>query len=115
MIVPLLGIALGVWMFRRHGGSSRFAESKLGQRLCRFLRAGWGFDWVYDLAFVKPFVALTRVNKKDAVDYFYRVAAGFTRAFHYIFALTQTGRLRWYAANMAFGLVIVLLIATAWL
>ncbi len=115
MIVPLLGIALGVWLFRARGDSSKFAESKLGQRLCRFLRSGWGFDWVYDLAFVKPFVALTRVNKKDAVDYFYRVAAGFTRAFHYIFALTQTGRLRWYAANMAFGLVIVLLIAAAWL
>ena len=115
MIVPLLGIALGVWLFRARGDSSKFAESKLSQRLCRFLRSGWGFDWVYDLAFVKPFVALTRVNKKDAVDYFYRVAAGFTRAFHYIFALTQTGRLRWYAANMAFGLVIVLLIAAAWL
>ena len=115
MIVPLLGIALGICMFRVRGELSKFAESKLGQRLCRFLRAGWGFDWVYDLAFVKPFVALTRVNKKDAVDYFYRVAAGFTRAFHYIFALTQTGRLRWYAANMAFGLVIVLLIAAAWL
>ena len=115
MIVPLLGIALGVWLFRARGDSSKFAESKLGQRLCRFLRSGWGFDWVYDLAFVKPFVVLTRVNKKDAVDYFYRVAAGFTRAFHYIFALTQTGRLRWYAANMAFGLVIVLLIAAAWL
>ena len=115
MIVPLLGIALGIWLFRTRGGSSKFAESKLGQRLCPFLRSGWGFDWVYDLVFVKPFVALTRVNKKDAVDYFYRVAAGFTRAFHYIFALTQTGRLRWYAANMAFGLVIVLLIAAAWL
>ena len=115
MIVPLLGIALGICMFRARGEFSKFAESKLGQRLCRFLRSGWGFDWVYDLAFVKPFVALTRVNKKDAVDYFYRVAAGFTRAFHYIFALTQTGRLRWYAANMAFGLVIVLLIAAAWL
>ena len=111
MIVPLLGIALGIFLFRRRGDSSRFDESKFG----RFLRGGWGFDRLYELVFVKPFMALTRVNKSDAVDLVYRVTAGVTRGFHYVFALTQTGRLRWYAANMAFGLVIVLLIAAAWL
>ena len=115
MTVPLLGIALGVVMFRARDESAKLAESKFGRRLRRFLGAGWGFDWVYDLVFVKPFVLLTGANKGDAVDFFYRVTAGVTRAFHYIFALTQTGRLRWYAANMAFGLVVVLLIAAAWL
>ena len=115
MIVPLLGVLLGVLVFGGRIDVSGFVETKLGRWLRRFFRSGWAFDRVYDFVFVKPFVALTRANKNDAVDFFYKVTAGVARGCHYLFALTQTGRLRWYAANMAFGLVVVLLIAVAWL
>ena len=90
-------------------------ESKAGDALRRFFDSGWAFDWIYDRLFVKPFLWLTRTNKNDAVDLVYTLAKSLTRGLHHIGALTQTGRLRWYAANMAIGLIVVLLIAAGWL
>lgn len=115
MIVPLLGIVLGVLVFSGRVDASRFVESRLGDWLRRFFHSGWGFDGLYDRVIVRPFVALAQANQRDAVDFVYKVVVGLTRAFHYMAALTQTGRLRWYAANMAIGLIALLLIAAGWL
>ena len=115
MAVPLLGILLGALVFGGRIDTSGLAASKGGAMLRRFFASGWGFDWLYHRVFVQPFVFLTSRNKSDVVDWVYRITAGVARACHYISALTQTGRLRWYAANMALGLVVVLLIAAGWL
>ncbi|MCY3837633.1 MAG: hypothetical protein OXH09_03095 [Gammaproteobacteria bacterium] len=53
------------------------------------------------------------MNKGDAVDLVFRITAAVTRGFHHVGALTQTGRLRWYAANMAIGLIVVVLIVAS--
>ena len=110
MAVPLLGILIGWLVFTGRVGVGGLVESGLGRGLRRFWHAGWGFDWVYDRVFVKPFIAAARINKNDVVDLVFRVTAAIARGLHYIGALTQTGRLRWYAANMAIGLVLVFLI-----
>ena len=58
---------------------------------------------------VNPFVTLARINKNDIVDLLFTGTAALSRALHSALALTQTGRIRWYAANMAAGVVVVLL------
>ena len=108
--VPLLGVLIGWLVFTGRMRVDGLVESGLGRGLRRFWHGGWGFDWVYDGVFVKPFIAIARINKNDVVDLVFRVTAAVARGLHYIGALTQTGRLRWYAANMAIGLVLVFLI-----
>ena len=108
--VPLLGVLIGWLVFTGRMRVDGLVESGLGRGLRRFWHGGWGFDWVYDRIFVKPFIAVARINKNDVVDLVFRVTAAIARGLHYIGALTQTGRLRWYAANMAIGLVLVFLI-----
>ena len=108
--VPLLGVLIGWLVFTGRMRVDGLVESGLGRGLRRFWHGGWGFDWVYDRVFVKPFIAIARINKNDVVDLVFRVTAAVARGLHYIGALTQTGRLRWYAANMAIGLVLVFLI-----
>ena len=108
--VPLLGVLVGWLVFTGRMRVDGLVESGLGRGLGRFWHGGWGFDWVYDRIFVKPFVAVARINKNDVVDLVFRATAAVARGLHYIGALTQTGRLRWYAANMAIGLVLVFLI-----
>jgi NADH-quinone oxidoreductase subunit L len=65
---------------------------------------------LYDVLVVRPFTGFARVNRADGVDLAYRLAAALTRGVHYLVALGQTGRIRWYAANMALGLVIAILV-----
>ena len=73
--------------------------------------SGWGFDALYDALLVRPFMAIARLNKNDVVDLVYALTVAVARGLHRLTALTQTGRLRWYAANMTLGLVLILLLA----
>ena len=59
---------------------------------------------------MKPFVALARANKNDFVDAPYRFVVSMARAFNQGIPVTQSGRLRCYAANMVLGLIVVLFI-----
>jgi NADH-quinone oxidoreductase subunit L len=106
--VSLLGVPVA-WLLTVGATSSirRFTLTRPAAALQRFWLAGWGFDWLYDRLFVRPFVWLARISKNDVIDYFYRAIAGLTEIFHHLLKLTQTGRVRWYATVVAFGAVII--------
>jgi len=68
-----------------------------------FLFSGWGFDRLYDLAFVRPFVWLARVDRADILDVPYRILALFAEAASRMLVLTQSGKVRWYVTAVALG------------
>ena len=110
--IPILGAILGYLVFGgRQISVNALVRSRLGDGLRRFWDGGWGFDALYDALIVRPFTAIARVNKDDVVDLLYALTVVTARTLHRLTALTQTGRLRWYAANMALGLVLALLFA----
>ena len=78
----------------------------VGRALHQWWFADWGFDWIYDKAFVQPFTWVANVNKSDFVDGFYTGVARLTELFYRGLSSTQTGRVRWYAAGMAAGSVL---------
>ena len=97
----LLGIPAAWLLVRRERRAVAAAAPAPAAR--RFLEGGWGFDWVYDRALVRPFVWLARVNSRDIVD---RVARWHGRVEHAPvqgFRWTQNGRVRWYAAGARGG------------
>ena len=77
----------------------------------KFWFGGWGFDTFYQRVLIDPFEALARLNKNDGVDAIYRAIVFVAGSLNAMFALSQTGKLRWYATNMALGLATVVLIA----
>ena len=76
--------------------------------LRRFWRDGWGFDWLYERALVRPILVLALINRDDVVDRFYDGIAVFIRAAHRLVRQTQTGQVRWYAAGLAAGSIAVI-------
>jgi NADH-quinone oxidoreductase subunit L len=100
-----------VFFVRRRSLAGELASSGPGRVLHRLWFADWGFDWVYDHALVKPIVWFARVNKGDAVDVPYGVIARVSQSLHRGLSLTETGRVRWYAAGVAAGAVIFVGIA----
>jgi len=84
------------------------AFTPLGRALRRLWLAGWGFDWVYDRLIVQPFVWGARINRGDFLDLIWRGVAVVTMVGHMIVRGTQNGRVRWYAAAMAVGGIVVL-------
>ncbi len=108
----LLGL-LTAWFFhiKRPELPELIVESLSGSLLQRFWMSGWGFDRLYGTLIVKPFTAAARINRRDAVDFIYTLAAAIVRALHVLLSETQTGRLRWYALVLGAGTVALLLIA----
>ncbi|MDQ2696502.1 MAG: NADH-quinone oxidoreductase subunit L, partial [Pseudomonadota bacterium] len=74
----------------------------------RFWFGGWGFDRLYRRLFVRPFLFLARVSRRDPVDDVYAGVALLSRRLHLALSGIQTGHVRWYAALMAGGAVLAI-------
>ncbi len=108
-LASLLGIAGAYALFlRRADIARRLAETPHGRALREFWYSGWRFDRLYDRVLVRPFTAAARLNRDDVVDSFYDGLASLARIFHEGLRLTQTGRLRLYAAVIAAGTVVII-------
>jgi NADH-quinone oxidoreductase subunit L len=106
-VASLAGIVAAWWLFlRRRELVARLAATPLGRALHTWWEADWGFDFLYDRLFVRPYYALAAINRSDFVDAFYTGLAALTRFLHRLFSRSQTGRLRWYAAGVAAGVVL---------
>ena len=107
--VSLGGIFLIVLLMRNW---SRFTEtlarSSPGEALHRLWLAGWGFDRLYDLVLVHPYVWLARINRGDAVDQIYRGIGLLSQLAWRGLIITQNGRVRSYALGIALGAAIVI-------
>jgi len=105
----ITGTLLAVFLFLFDTKIVRsIASSSIGKVLTKFWFAAWGFDWLYDHVLVKPYVFLTRILRRDPVDKtFNLIPAGITQLYRGLSA-TQTGSVRWYAATIAAGVVIIL-------
>ncbi len=86
------------------------SEGKVANGLHTFLTKGWQFDALYDTVLVKPFGFIARINRSDVIDKFFAFIVFVAKAFHYLFSLTQSGRLRWYATGLALGAILTLTI-----
>lgn len=109
---PIAGVVIGWFIYGRGtiGVPSALDVGATG----RFLMSGWGFDALYDIIIVKPFLRLAAACRNEPVDRIYAVIVLTTAATHRVLAGAQSGSLRWYAANMGIGLALVLGLA-GWL
>jgi len=111
----LTGIALALALFL---GERRLVTwivgTAWGRLIARWWLQGWGFDWLYDRLFVRPFTAFANANIRDGVDLAVLAVAGAFRPLNSALVRTQTGRIRWYAAAMAFGAALVVAAVTVW-
>ena len=107
--IALAGILLAALLYL---GKRRFvtavANSGVGRFLSAWWFAAWGFDWLYDKLFVKPYLLICRLLRKDPLDQTIGVIPKMAKAGHNALSRSETGQLRWYAASMAAGAVLVM-------
>ncbi|MNV39352.1 NADH-quinone oxidoreductase subunit L [compost metagenome] len=107
--IAIAGILLSALLFL---GKRRFvsavANSGIGRVLSAWWFAAWGFDWIYDKLFVKPYLLIAHILRKDPVDRSIGLIPRMARGGHVAMSKTETGQLRWYTASIAVGAVLVL-------
>ena len=111
-ITSLVAIGLAYILYLRDTSLVvKVRQSEIGSTLHKIWKSGWAFDLVYDTLFVKPLVALSRINKKDILD---QLSISLTRLMRYLNGLlvyTQNGKMRWYMTVIVIGAIITLTVS----
>src|SRR5574344_760204 len=115
-VIAIAGILLAAWLYlgpRKLVHS--IGRSAPGRFLTAWWFAAWGFDWLYDRVFVRPYLLLTRLLHRDPLNTALGLVPVLTRTGNRLLAKSVNGQIRWYAASMAGGavLVVALVLLTA--
>jgi NADH-quinone oxidoreductase subunit L len=108
-LVFFLGLCLAyVFFLRRRDYSTALTSTPAGSVLNRFWFSDWGMDWLYDRLFVRPVVWMAKAGKGDLIDGFYTGVGGLTEIAWRGLSRTESGKLRWYAAAIAGGTIVLI-------
>ncbi|NPU92999.1 MAG: NADH-quinone oxidoreductase subunit L [Gammaproteobacteria bacterium] len=112
--VAIAGVILAVLLF---SGERRMvkavAANPAGRALSSLWYQAWGFDRLYDVVFTKPFLWLSNILASDLLDRLTYLIAGFAKAVNMVAAAAENGQVRSYAASIAIGALLTLLILIA--
>jgi NADH-quinone oxidoreductase subunit L len=124
----LLGAGLSLFLYRK---GRRSEKDQPGGVVGRLLSSGFGFDFIYERLFIRPYVWLTTIQQKDWVNLVfeyllvrpYRFITTVNRrdvvnlavrgvelanvGMHRLFSSLQTGKLRWYLLGVSLGGVLI--------
>jgi len=108
-VIALVGllIASGLWLGKRTLVTA-LANSTLGRMLNKLWFNAWGFDCLYDKVFVKPFLGISWLLKRDPLNALMNIPAILARFAGRGLLVSENGYLRWYVASMSIGAVVVL-------
>ncbi len=107
VVIVLIGVYLAYYFYlKRPAALASLTANHTAELLKAYWYSGWGFDWLYDRLFIRPYFWIAEVNKRDFIDFFYTGIAKVTAMMNGLFSETQTGRVRNYAAAIAIGAVV---------
>ena len=102
----LLGLYLAyVFHLQKRSLSDSLVANPLGHALDQWWFAGWGFDWIYDKAFVQPFLWILTSTRAILSTHSISESGAWLSLYRWL-SSTETGRVRWYATAMAAGAVL---------
>ncbi|OEC35982.1 NADH-quinone oxidoreductase subunit L [Pseudomonas cuatrocienegasensis] len=109
--IALAGIILAALLFLgRRQLVNTIAASAPGRLLSAWWFAAWGFDWLYERIFIRPYLLATRLLAHDPIDGAIGVIPRLTRAGHALLSRSETGQVRGYALSLVGGAVLLLAI-----
>jgi NADH-quinone oxidoreductase subunit L len=107
-LLSLLGIAVAAGLYLPTPKPAvRFAAFGPVAATARFWFEGWRFDRLYAWLVVRPWYRLTS-DAGDRIDDLYSAVAHIIAGLHVLLSRTQTGQVRWYAASVAMGALVLI-------
>ncbi len=109
LVLALIGVGTAWVLFLLNPqAAARFMSNGAPDVLRRWWLAAFGFDWLYDRLFVWPFYAIARFCARDWIDVSITALNDLFRFANDLSVRTQNGSVRWYAASIGFGAVVIL-------
>src|SRR5476651_222339 len=108
-VVAIVGILLAAALYLgKRTLVNSIAKSAIGRFFTTWWFHAWGFDWLYDMIFVKPYLAIARLLQRDPLNSMMNLPAVLSRLGTRGLTLSENGQTRWYVASMGLGAVVVL-------
>lgn len=109
LVLALIGVGIAWVLFQLNPeATARFMSTGIPDLLRRWWFAAFGFDWLFDRLFVRPFYALARFCARDWIDVFITGINDLFTLANNLLVRSQNGSVRWYAASVGFGAVLIL-------
>ncbi len=109
--IALVGLVIGIVLFAfAYKAVKSFAATCFGAGLVNICKNALGFDALYDLIFVKPYLFFAKLFGRDPIDSLWLVLPALVKGGHSFTSSRQTGSLREYASSMGLGVVVLLMI-----
>ncbi|OTG64855.1 NADH-quinone oxidoreductase subunit L [Acinetobacter silvestris] len=109
--IALVGLAVAVVLFAfAYNAVKSFAATSFGAGLVNICRNAFGFDSLYNIVFVQPYLLLAKIVGRDPIDGLWLVLPALVKGGNKFTSTRQTGSLREYASSMSFGVVVLLMI-----
>ncbi len=107
--VSLLGVVL-TYIVCRYAGKiiNTLMNTFITSYLYRLVQAGFGFDWVYEHLLVRPYIWIARINRIDVLNRITDANIYIFRRSNLILSRSVSGNIRWYAACVGIGAIILL-------
>ena len=108
VVIALAGLALALLLYAgKRQAVDSLARSGLGRFLGAWWFAAWGFDWLYDKVFVRPYRFLSALLRNDPIDKGLTILPLTAQLGNAVAGVPQTGRVRNYALMLALGAVVL--------
>lgn len=109
--IAITGLVFGVVLFAMsYGGVKKFANTCFGAGVAHIWRTAFGFDSLYNIVFVKPYLLMAKIVGKDPVDKIWLILPALVKGGHHAASARQTGSLREYAASTAVAMIVLLMV-----
>ena len=109
--IALAGLVVGVVLFAfAYQAVKGFAATSFGAGLANICRNAFGFDSLYNLVFVQPYLLIAKILGRDPIDGLWLVLPAIVKGGNKFTSTRQTGSLREYASSMSLGVVVLLMI-----
>ncbi|ENV73089.1 hypothetical protein F946_02582 [Acinetobacter johnsonii ANC 3681] len=109
--IASVGLVIGVVLFAfAYSAVKGFAKTSLGAGLANICRNALGFDALYEIVFVKPYLLIAKILGRDPIDRLWLVLPALVKGGHSFTSSRQTGSLRDYASSMALGIFVLLMV-----
>lgn len=109
--IALAGLVVGVVLFAfAYQAVKGFAATSFGTGLANICRNAFGFDSLYNIVFVQPYLLIAKILGRDPIDGLWLMLPAIVKGGNKFTSTRQTGSLREYASSMSLGVVVLLMI-----
>ncbi|MEG3135028.1 NADH-quinone oxidoreductase subunit L [Rouxiella sp. T17] len=113
-VVAIVGILLAAALYLgKRSLVNSIAKSAPGRFFTTWWFHAWGFDWLYDMIFVKPYLGIAKLLQRDPLNSLMNTPALLSRLGNRGLVFSENGQTRWYVASMGLGAVVVLALLLA--